>query len=93
VRLGEVGIELEVEVLQGAKLLEAGASNPLLDLVAVAAIDLVLEQAQEELGVGQAILGCLMLSKVERFEKAAETQLLEEGQEVVKQSHGSPPDR
>jgi hypothetical protein len=86
--LGELGVELEVEVLERANLLEAGASDTLLDLLGVATVDLVLQQTHEELEVGHIVLDSLSLPEVERLEKAAEAQLLEEGLEVVKQSHG-----
>src|SRR5690606_14440944 len=92
-RLGDLGVELEVEVLERADLLEASAADTLLDLLGVAAVDLVLEQAHEELEVRQVVLGSLALPDVETLEQAAQSQLLEDGVEVVKQSHDLPPGR
>lgn len=42
--LGDLGIELEVEVLDGEDSLEAGATDSLVELLGVAAVGLVLEE-------------------------------------------------
>ena len=69
-RLGDGGVEEEVEVLEGAIALEAGAAEALVELPAVAAFGLVVEQAIEELAVADAVVDGLAGAQVERLEHA-----------------------
>ena len=90
-RLRQLGVELEVEVLERADPLEARAPDALVDLLVLSPVDLVLKQAQEKLDVGHVILDGLTLPKVEGLEDAAESQLLEDREQVIKLSHSTPP--
>jgi hypothetical protein len=86
----ELEIEAPVEVLQRLEGLEVGAAQTLVELAAVAALDLIAEQAVEELGVRQVVIGGLSGAQIERFQNARQTQFLEGGRELVRNSPQQP---
>ena len=76
--LGHRGIEDEVEIFECPGVLEGGAANALLELFAVAALDLIAEQTIEKLAIGEAVVGGLSSAQLECEEDPREAQFLEQ---------------
>lgn len=88
---GDLGVEGEVEVLQGGRLLEFGAADPLAQGVAVAAADLVLAQDLEELQVAQLPGAGLGQPGFQGVEHAAEREGAQGRLELVGPGHPATP--
>ena len=58
-------------------MLEIGAPDPLLELLAVAALDLVRQQSKEKFLVWKAVLARLLEPQLERLQDAAQPKLLQ----------------
>ena len=72
-------------------MLEIGASQPAVDLLGVAAIDLVGQHAQQKLGVHEIVIDGLAQSHVEGLEDAGQAQLLEDRDQFVSGVHRCSP--
>jgi hypothetical protein len=70
--LGHLRVEVEVEVLERSCMLEARASQAQLELLAVAALDLVAEQAIEKLAVREVVVDGLAHAQLERLQDTRE---------------------
>ncbi|QDE71504.1 hypothetical protein BHS05_33325 [Myxococcus xanthus] len=81
--LGDAGVEVEVEVLEGAGVLEGGTAHALGELLGVATFHLVAQQAVEEFGVGEVVVHGLLGAHLEGLEGAGQAQLLEYGNQLV----------
>lgn len=81
--LGKPRVEAEVERLERAFVLEVGAMEAELQLLPVATLDLVVEQAVQELGVVEVVVDGLLDAQRKRLEHPGEPELLEDGDEVV----------
>jgi hypothetical protein len=55
-RLGDLGVEMEIEVLERLVALERGAADALIEVLGVAALDFVREEPHEELLMGDLIV-------------------------------------
>jgi len=64
-RLRDLRIEVEVEVFDRARTFEARATQSHVELLAVAALDLVGEQAKQKLAVREVVVGRLPCAEVE----------------------------
>lgn len=85
--LGELRAVGEVEALEGGLTVELGAAQAQTQLLAVAALDLVHEEAQEELVEGEVVVDGLATADVEGLEQAGEAQFLEDGHELIGGCH------
>jgi hypothetical protein len=90
-RLRHRPVELEVEVLERPRVLEACPPKTLVELLGVAALDLVRDQPVEELGVREIVVDRLARPKVEALEDPGEPQLLQQRDDLVNEAHRSPP--
>ncbi len=91
--LGDRGIEGEVEVLDGLRVLEVRAPDALHELLRLAPLHLVGEQPVEEFREGEVVVDGLLGAQLERLQDAGEAQLLEHRDEIVSCAHGSSPCR
>ena len=82
-RFGHSRVEVEVEVLERLRLLEASPPKPQLKLFAVAALGLVGEQSIEKLDVRKVVVGGLAHAQLERLQHARHAQLLQDRDQVV----------
>ncbi len=89
--LGNLRVECPLEVLQTLGVLEAGAAHAQVELLALATFDLVAAQAEEEFGVAEVRVHCLPHAQIEGLQDARQTQLLEDGDELVTDGHGFSP--
>ncbi len=87
--LGQLGVEGEVEVVEGLARFEGGAREAQLKLLGLAALHLVGQQAVKELGGADVVVSGLPEPQVQRLEDAGEAQLLENGDQIVEGSHVS----
>lgn len=74
-RLRHVRVEVEVEVLERLRMLEVCAADALIELLSVAALDLVGQQTKQEFFIQQPVLSGLLQAKLERLEYAAQAKL------------------
>ena len=86
--LVELGVEAEVEALEGLGGIEGGAPQAQAELALGAALDLVVQQQGEELDEGGLLLDGLPVADLEGLEDAGQTQGAEHGGELVGQFHG-----
>jgi len=89
--LGHRRVEGEVEVLERGGVLEAGAADALLELLAVAAVDFVGEQAVEKLAMREVVVDRLSGAELERLQDAGQPKLLEERNQFISGAHRVPP--
>ena len=66
--------------------LEARAPQTLVELLGVASLDLVGEQAVEELGVGEVVVDGLAGAQLEALQDAGEAELLEQREDLVSEA-------
>lgn len=85
-RSGEEFKLVDVRCGGGVSALDAG-----LELLAVAAFHLVVEQAVEELQEGKAVVDGLVAAKLQGLPHPGQAQLLEDGYQVVTGSQGASP--
>src|SRR2546423_534004 len=64
-RLRDLRVEVEVEVLERAHALEARAADPRLELLGVATLDLVGQDPEEEFAVAEIVVGGLSRAQVQ----------------------------
>jgi hypothetical protein len=55
-RLRDARVEVEVEVLEGLRVLEVGAAKPEVELLGLAALDLVVQQPVQKLGEAEVVV-------------------------------------
>ncbi len=77
--LRKLGVEREIEGLEGPLVLEGGPLQASAELVGVASVDLVLKQPEEKLAVAELVLDRLLDAQVERLQDAGEPELLRMG--------------
>ncbi len=85
--LVELGIEAEVEALEGLGGIEGGAAQPQAELALGAALDFVLQEHGEEVDEGGLLLDGLAIADVERLEDAGQAQGAEHRGELMGQFH------
>ena len=73
--LGDLRIEVEVEAVERLAALEVGAAQTGGHLLAVAALDLVVEQAVQEFIERQAVVDGLTPAQIQGIEDAGQTQI------------------
>jgi len=88
-RLGHRRVEVEVEVFQGLHLVEARAAQPTEQLLLVSALDFVMEDAVEELGMREVVTDGLLRAQVHGRQHSGQAQLLEDGDQLVGRGHGA----
>jgi hypothetical protein len=88
---GELGVEAKVELLQGGRLLEAGAADAAAQCAGLAAGDLVLAQHLEELQVAQFAGVGLGQALVEGLQHAAELEGPQGAFELMELGHRATP--
>ena len=71
--LGDLGVEGPVEVLEALAGLEARAAQAQLELLGLAALDLVAAQAEEELGVAEVVVDGFFGAQVEGLQQLTST--------------------
>ena len=86
-RLVELGIEAEVEALEGLAGIEGGAPQPQAELALGAPFDFVLQQRGEEVDEGGLLLDGLPGADVEGLQDAGQTQGAEHRGELMGQFH------
>ena len=87
--LVELGIEAEVEALEGLGGIERGATQAQTELALGAALDFVVQQHGEELNEGGLLLDGLAIADVERLEDAGQPEGAEHRGELMGQFHAS----
>jgi hypothetical protein len=85
--LGDLRVEVEVEALEGLAALEVGPAQPRGHLLAVAALDLVVQEPVQEFLEGEAVVDGLSPAQIEGFEDARQAQLLENGDQIFSGVH------
>jgi len=74
-RLRDLRVEVEVEVLERARALEARAADARLELLGVTTLDLVGEQAVEEFAVAEIVVGSLARAQLEGLPRRARSSI------------------
>src|SRR6266851_9708493 len=87
-RLVELGIEAEVEALEGLGGMEGGPTQPQPEPALGAALDFILQEDGEELHEGGLLLDGLAIADVERLEDPGQAQGAEHRGELMSQFHG-----
>jgi len=73
--LRHLRVEMEIKVLQGLLVLEVRAAHALVELLGVAPLDLVLDEAIQEFLIAQVVVCCLPQSQLGRLQHPTQAQL------------------